>query len=149
MEFFSEIYCTWPSLVKQNTANANSLYRWLWTWLFQWKCLLHWAEVPLGLRLGRRPHVSVLCGSDRWLCLLNSPSCLCAVKWVFSLSPVPSTCPGLKMEKCQACCNSVYRSGCCRSVVKLCSTLCDLMACSMPGFPVLHYLPEFAQTHVH
>ena len=23
------------------------------------------------------------------------------------------------------------------------------MACGMPGFPVLHYLPEFAQTHVH
>ena len=22
------------------------------------------------------------------------------------------------------------------------------MSCSMPGFPVLHYLPEFAQTHV-
>ena len=21
--------------------------------------------------------------------------------------------------------------------------------CSTPGFPVLHYLPEFAQTHVH
>ena len=21
--------------------------------------------------------------------------------------------------------------------------------CSMPGFPVLHYLPEFAQTHIH
>ena len=27
--------------------------------------------------------------------------------------------------------------------------LCDAMNCSMPGFPVLHYLPEFAQTHVH
>ena len=27
--------------------------------------------------------------------------------------------------------------------------LCDPMDCSMPGFPVLHYLPEFAQTHVH
>ena len=27
--------------------------------------------------------------------------------------------------------------------------LCNLMDCSMPGFPVLHYLPEFAQTHVH
>ena len=25
----------------------------------------------------------------------------------------------------------------------------DLMYCSMPGFPVLHQLPEFAQTHVH
>ena len=23
------------------------------------------------------------------------------------------------------------------------------MDCSMPGFPVLHYLPEFVQTHVH
>ena len=27
--------------------------------------------------------------------------------------------------------------------------LCDPMDCSMPGFPVLHYLPEFTQTHVH
>ena len=27
--------------------------------------------------------------------------------------------------------------------------LCDPTDCSMPGFPVLHYLPEFAQTHVH
>ena len=30
-----------------------------------------------------------------------------------------------------------------------CPTLCNLMNCSMPGFLVLHYLPEFAQTHVH
>ena len=28
-------------------------------------------------------------------------------------------------------------------------TLCDPMNCSTPGFPVLHYLPEFAQIHVH
>ena len=27
--------------------------------------------------------------------------------------------------------------------------LCDPMDCSAPGFPVLHYLPEFAQTHIH
>ena len=26
---------------------------------------------------------------------------------------------------------------------------CNTMNCSMPPFPVLHYLPEFAQTHVH
>ena len=38
---------------------------------------------------------------------------------------------------------------CCCLVAKLCSTLCDLMDCSTPDFPVLHYLPEFAQTHVH
>ena len=29
------------------------------------------------------------------------------------------------------------------------STLCDLIDCSMPGFPVPHYLLVFAQTHVH
>ena len=28
-------------------------------------------------------------------------------------------------------------------------TLCDPMDFGMPGFPVLHYLPEFAQIHVH
>jgi len=35
------------------------------------------------------------------------------------------------------------------SVTKLCPTLCDPMDYSMPGFPVLHHLPEFAQTNVH
>ena len=30
-----------------------------------------------------------------------------------------------------------------------CVRLCDTMDCSTPGFPVLHYLLEFAQTHVH
>ena len=34
------------------------------------------------------------------------------------------------------------------SVAQLCPTLCNLMDCSMPGFPVLHHLPELAQTHV-
>ena len=28
-------------------------------------------------------------------------------------------------------------------------TLCNPMDCNRPGFPVLHHLPEFAQTHVH
>ena len=30
-----------------------------------------------------------------------------------------------------------------------CLTLCDPVDFSMPGFPVLHHLPEPAQTHVH
>ena len=30
-----------------------------------------------------------------------------------------------------------------------CLTLCNPTDCSTPGFPVLHGLPEFAQTHVH
>ena len=32
------------------------------------------------------------------------------------------------------------------SVAKLHLTLCNPMNCSTPGFPVLHYPPEFAQT---
>ena len=36
---------------------------------------------------------------------------------------------------------------CCCLVAKFCPTLCDPMDCSPPGFPVLHYLLEFAQTH--
>ena len=38
---------------------------------------------------------------------------------------------------------------CCCSVAASCPTLCDPMDGSMPGFPVLHHLPGFAQTHIH
>ena len=38
---------------------------------------------------------------------------------------------------------------CCCSVTKSCPTLCDPVDYSTPGFPVLHHLLEFAQTHVH
>ena len=37
----------------------------------------------------------------------------------------------------------------CCSVSQLCLILCDLMCCSMPSFPDLHFLPEFAQTNLH
>ena len=37
----------------------------------------------------------------------------------------------------------------CCLVAKSCPALCDPMDCSRPGFPVLHQLLEFAQTHVH
>ena len=33
--------------------------------------------------------------------------------------------------------------------LSFCPILCNPMNCSAPGFPVLHYLPEFAQIHVH
>ena len=35
------------------------------------------------------------------------------------------------------------------SVTQSCPTLCNPMDYSMLGFPVLHHLPEFAQTHVY
>ena len=42
-----------------------------------------------------------------------------------------------------------YCCCCCFAVAQLCLTLCNLVHCSMPGFPVLHHLLEFAQTPVH
>ena len=38
---------------------------------------------------------------------------------------------------------------CCCSGAKSCPTFCNTMDCSLPGFPVLHHLLEFTQTHVH
>ena len=37
---------------------------------------------------------------------------------------------------------------CCSSVTQSRPTLCNSIHCNMPGFPVLHHLPELAQTHV-
>ena len=43
----------------------------------------------------------------------------------------------------------VYQNIACCSVAKSCPPLQDPMDYSMSGFPVLYYLLEFAQTHVH
>ena len=40
------------------------------------------------------------------------------------------------------------KDSCCL-VAQLCPTPCNPVDCSTPGFPVLHHLPEFAQTPVH
>ena len=45
--------------------------------------------------------------------------------------------------------NYTYASCCCCSVTQLYPTLYSPMDCGSPGFTVLHYLPELAQTHVH
>ena len=46
-------------------------------------------------------------------------------------------------------CPRTKLSCCCCLVIQSCPTLSDPMPCSTPGFPVFHYFPEFAQTHVH
>ena len=40
-----------------------------------------------------------------------------------------------------------YIDSCSCSVTKSCPTFCDPMDCSVPGFPVPHHFPEFAQSH--
>ena len=52
-------------------------------------------------------------------------------------------------------CSNAFLSGKVEGLVHFSSvaqsnlTLCDSIDCSLPGFPVHHQLPEFAQTHVH
>ena len=74
-----------------------------------------------------------------WLCLLKS--------FAFQEAVILWTLPNEKVEKKL---EVNVGDGCCL-VAQLCRTLCYPMDCSTPwaGFPVLHYLPEFAQTHVH
>ena len=55
---------------------------------------------------------------------------------------------GFKMEFGCGCVYTREDQGCFCSVAQ-CPTLCDPMDSSTPGFPVLHHLPELAQTHVH
>ena len=45
--------------------------------------------------------------------------------------------------------NLSYDSPCCCSVAQSRPALYKSMDCSIRGFPVLQYLPEFCQTHVH
>ena len=47
----------------------------------------------------------------------------------------------LKFSSCNYCCHC--------SVAQLCLTVCNAVDYSTPGFPVLHRLLEFAQTHAH
>ena len=39
----------------------------------------------------------------------------------------------------------IFTCFCCFSITKFYPIICNPMYCSMPGFPVVHYLPEFAQ----
>ena len=54
----------------------------------------------------------------------------------------------MKTDKKRNNSNPNVQQYCC-SVTQLCPTLCSLVGCSTAGFPVLHHLPELAQTHVH
>ena len=47
-----------------------------------------------------------------------------------------------RLSRLKSCC--CY----CCLIAKSYPILCNPMNCSTPGFPVLHYLPEFAHTHV-
>ena len=53
----------------------------------------------------------------------------------------------LEVIKCSKTDCSDSCTTCCCSVTKSCLTFCSALDCNTPGFSVLHYLPELAQTH--
>ena len=95
----------------------------------------------------RGPHLKLTLGQDRTglgfpgrapaVLLMLNVHCFCSVMMVLEAVNLPQ----------QAALLATLYKKCC-SVAKSCLTLCDHMDCSMPGFPILHYLSEFAQIHV-
>ena len=77
--------------------------------------------------------------------------------WMYEVFSSPYVVPclklnetGLKITPCLlAWIKKFSMKFICCSVTQSCPTLCDLTDCTTPGFPVLHHLPELAQTHVH
>ena len=63
------------------------------------------------------------------------------------MQPILQTTDPLAPSRLTAHTASTCCCGC--SVTESCPALSDPMDCSTPGLPVLHYLQEFAQTHVH
>ena len=82
-------------------------------------------------------------GKNSWLTVSVS---LTRIRSVYIEEAILSTTPHSPLLSQNA--EHKYCSCCC-SVIKSCPTLCNPMDCSMSGFPVLHYLPEFAQILVH
>ena len=93
-------------------------------------------------------------------CFKCCVSFCCTTKWInctythipsfLSLLLHPSSHPSRSSQgtELNSLCYIASSHYCC-SVAKSCLTLCDPMNCSTPSFPVLHCLPELAQTHVH
>ena len=97
-----------------------------------------------------------LCGGSTWMAealLVVAPACpLPSLGWRWiphmgQCSPwVSAPAPGCQAQSCSS---TLPISCCCSSVAQSCLTLYYPTNCSMPGLPVLHYLTEFTQTHVH
>ena len=89
-------------------------------------------------------------------CILSQFSCfLLAEIWLFRLSSIFFIVLFAHFyldtfASSQGWWHSTFLITCfCCSATQSCPPLCNPGDCSTPGFPVLHWLPEFAQTHVH
>ena len=101
------------------------------------------------------PHEKILIGNEMiqwWGCVLPGSQilsfqnfCLSIWTWIsgkFNLTLLKNWMRFASLREKKRCFSV-------SSVAQSCLTLCSPMDCSMPGFPVLHYLLEFARTHVY
>ena len=128
---FTDIYI----IFCMDLTNPHSSYsRWAWTQLF-------WLQIWHQFHLTNAEHSYLAhrrCSkSIWWRCDFIVPYSL----WLQKPPPHWRTWNLVRESQRRLCC--------CWAATRLCPTLCDPMGCSMPDFPVLHYLLEFAQTHVH
>ena len=121
-EWYKKVLMTWITLPYANKVMFKILklgFRSTWTEDFQ--------MFKLGLEKAEEPEIKLPTLGRSWIKQSNSRK--------------TSISASLTMLSLWLCCYC--------SVTKSYLTLCDPMDCSMSGFPVLHYLPEFAQMHVH
>ena len=75
----------------------------------------------------------------------NNKYCLIPLKWSTQGGQIQRQ--GMRRKEWEV--NGYRISDICCLAPKLCPTFFEPMGYSTPGFPVLHYLPEFVQIHVH
>ena len=87
----------------------------------------------------------ISCEREDWYCLPHPvKSDVTDAKWC-----ITELCITLRTIRRRNSCVATWIWWKCCLVAKSCSTLYDFMDCSTPGFPVLHYLLEITQIHVH
>ena len=94
--------------------------------------------------LGAAPYISDLCLRINRQLTYKKDLTISYLIWIYQIFELKDR---QKYQKYIYCFMRI--SYCCCSVAKWCLTLRDPMKCGIPGFPVLHYLPECAQTHIH
>ena len=78
----------------------------------------------------------------------NSETLTCYMNINFILAEFKQRSGNIRVPILSGFSRQKIKAWCC-PVAHSCPTLCNPTDCSMLGFPVLHHLPEFAQTHVH
>ena len=172
----TRLFCPWDSLGKNTGVGSHCLLQGGSQWLelkhAGWGLHVGGHEGPhvmlqlreewegrkgsLGTRAWSSPHCHILTQHSGNLRILYLQLLFCKVAGVavsyYKTSQGTTLSPGYQESKCFSQKIIFHRllliqrrSFC--SVTRLCLTLCDPMDCSLPGFPVLHYLQEFAQTH--